>query len=125
MKNYMTVWNRWAAAKATIVAEHARLTPTVEAIKAEIIAVSGQSIASVHVEIPGVKLRFYPFWKGGFAFTYSIGWESTPDAAKNWDWTLKQTEAVASFLQSLQEEEIKILFRQWADEVSRQNEPRY
>ncbi len=117
MKNYLTVWTRWARAKAAILAEHQRIAPLISVIRDEITALSGQMVESVALDIPGLPILFYPLWQG-FAYTYSPGWDAVPQTHTHWNWSLREAEAVASWMRSLQEEEIKILFRQWADKCN-------
>lgn len=113
-KNYKTIWERWATAKTTIVKEHERLQPLIETIKSEIQALSGQALPSTLLDVENLPIKFYPFWKG-FAYTYSHGWDERPNPNSNWSWSLKETEEVAKWMSSLEEEEVKILFRNWSE----------
>ena len=114
MKNYLTIAQRWADVKAEIVIEHERVTPLVNKIIEDFKRISGQNIRSQHIGTP-CKLLFYPFWEGGFVYTYSSDWSNKPKVDKNWEWTLSEAQAVLTFLKSLHEEEVKILFRNWSE----------
>ncbi len=115
VKNYMSVWNKWAAVKAGIVAEHERVKPLIMSIIAEIKAISAQNIDGKNMlEIEGLKIKFFPSWNG-WAYTYATGWDQDPNPTIHWEWTLAEAEAVWKFMKGLQEEEIKTLFRLWSE----------
>jgi hypothetical protein len=57
---------------------------------------------------------FYPFWSG-FTYVSEAGWDRVPNPKKHWEWTLKESEQVLIFLKSMHEEELKLLFREWAE----------
>ena len=120
MKNYLTVAYRWGAAKKGIHAEHERLSPALAKIISEYVAISGQEPdASSLMACEG--LFFYPFWGGwGYAMGYkecASAWTAKPvSAGEHWPaYSLKVAENVLVFMQSLHEEELKILFRRWSE----------
>jgi hypothetical protein len=116
-KSYMTVWQRWADAKVRVANEYNRLSTLIESIKVEIKQVSGQNIPS-HRMCPVPRLYFSPWVPGGWIFLGDIpqkNWGIPHDHDQHWSWSLKETEAVAAFLEGLEEEEVRILFRQWEE----------
>ena len=113
MKNYLSIAQKWADVKRQILVEHERVAPMIVELTEQFSELSGQSISSEHTDTP-CKLKFYPSW-GGFCYTYSSAWHSAPDVHRNWEWTLKEAQEVLTFLKSMNEEEVKILFREWSE----------
>jgi hypothetical protein len=115
MKNYLSVATEWKKVKSQILEEHNRIVPLVKKLIDDFIEVSHQDIIPKYLDTD-TKIKFYPFW-GGFAYTYGLGWECSPNPEKNWNWTLEESKNVLKFLESLHEEEVKILFRDWSEKV--------
>lgn len=120
MKNYKTIAQEWAMTKAAILAEHNRVNPLIRQIAAELTAISGQRIGTASIEVvPG--LAFYPFWEGGWQYRYARGYPDKPNPSEHWELSLAQAKTILTYLSSLQEEEVKQLFRRWSE----MPEPRY
>ena len=114
MENYLTIAQRWADLKREIIVEHERVAPMIVAITEEFKSLSGQAIPAEHIQT-SCKIHFYPHW-GGFCYTYDPKFSTgKPTTDRHWHWSLKESEQVLIFLKSLHEEEVKILFRQWAE----------
>ena len=113
MKNYLSIAQRWADVKKAILVEHERVTPIIAKMIADYKRISGQAIPAEHIGT-SCKLAFYPYWEG-FTYTYSSAWQCRPDVDRHWEWTLKEAQEVLIFLQGMNEEEVKIIFRQWAE----------
>ena len=117
MKNYLTIWQRWRAAKLAVLTQHERVTPFMRKIVADIKAVSSQDLPAYALPIPGTVLMLFPALNGGFAYSYSGRWREVPNPAESWNCTLAEAEASAAYLASLQEEEIRQLFRVWSEKA--------
>ena len=113
MENHLTIAQRWADVKREILVEHNRVAPMIAEIIEQHENLSGQAIPPKYIGTT-CKLNFYPYW-GGFTYTYATGWDSVPNLDTNWKWTLKESEQVLIFLKSMNEEELKLLFREWTE----------
>ena len=113
MENYLTIAQRWADLKREILVEHERVTPLVNQIIEDFKRISGQDIPAEHIGT-ACKLVFYPYL-GGFVYSYSCSWHSTPDVHRHWEWSLNESKQVLIFLKSMNEVELKLLFSQWAE----------
>ena len=113
MKNYLSIAQKWADVKREILVEHERVTPLVNQIIEDFKIISGQEIPAEHIGT-SCKLVFYPR-HGGFVYSYSFSWYNNPIIDRHWEWTLSEAQEVLIFLQGMNEEEVKLLFSEWAE----------
>ena len=113
MENYLSIAQKWADVKREILNQHNRVAPMIAEIIEQHENVSGQAIPPKYIGTT-CKLLFYPYWRG-FAYTYATGWDSVPNLDKGWEWTLSEAQEVLIFLQGMNEEEVKLLFSEWAE----------
>ena len=120
MENYLSIAQKWADVKREILNQHNRVAPMIAKITEQHENVSGQEVPAEHIGTT-CKLLFYPYFRG-FAYTYASAWDTyistwqkKPKINTNWEWTLSEAQEVLIFLQGMNEEEVKLLFSEWAE----------